>query len=1041
MKKSRLQKQFYAPVFFKRRLFLSLFLILPALHYAAASSSWGLHNAPDRPFQVSSSDKEITVSGRVVNEKGEPLPGVTIQDEASKAGTVTNAQGEFSIRAKDDGALNISYIGYEDQRVPVNGRSYITITLKLAASGLNEVVVVGYTKTRNNDRTGAITTIAAKDFSQVHYTSITEKLQGQVPGLSVSGNSGVPGTSVLVRLRGATSINAGNDPLYVVDGVFVNSDNLQNISMGGQVPNFLSDINPDDIESVTVLKDANATAVYGARGANGVILITTKRGALDSRTRINVNVEYGLSKSTNLWQLATGPEQGELVNAAWINDGNDYSLRPFRPVDSAISGYPAYGNPEDQPTYDRLGMVFRTAVSQKYNVSVTGGSSKTNFYLGGNYENDQATMRLQDFKRYSFRLNLDHSVFKNFKVGTSNTISYVPRREVRVGDGPAGLFQAALHTPTFSPLYNEDGSYYKVGVFDNIVAILKNSDTYSYSLRSINNVYATWTIVPGLSFKSSLSNDYTNYHEKAYYNTNLVYGQPAGQAQDAITTKETLIAEQLLNYNHTFREKNDLSVFLGNTVQYTTLENESLTGTGFPSDQFKRIASAAVQTASSSGSNSRLVSFFTGLNYSLNHKYSIDANVRADASSRFGADRRWGYFPSIGLGWNITNEPFFPQTDYINDLRLKASYGLTGNQNISDFASRGLWNGGQNYLDKAGIAPSQLANPDLKWETTRQFDIGLSGTLIKQRLNFAFDYYNKYTYDLLLAQPVPLLSGFSSVYSNVGEMSNKGVELLLNSTNVRTKDFSWQTTFTISHNRNIVEKLLTPITASYDMYRIQQGYPLYSIYAYNELGVDPQTGNVIDEDVNKDGKITSDDQKIVGNIWPKFEGAFKNTFSFKGIDVNLNFVYKDGNKVYNYTRYFLETGGRRGVSRAVQKSALNYWKKPGDVGVLPRPSSLSNPDGSFNYVGFSSRFLEDASYIRLRDVTIGYNFPERLISRLRLSNARIYLTGSNLFVLTKYSGPDPEANNSGDSGSTVQGLDFNTTPQPKTVVLGLNLTL
>ncbi|MES1250098.1 MAG: TonB-dependent receptor, partial [Chitinophaga rupis] len=337
-----------------------------------------------------------------------------------------------------------------------------------------------------------------------------------------------------------------------------------------------------------------------------------------------------------------------------------------------------------------------------------------------------------------------------------------------------------------------------------------------------------------------------------------------------------------------------------------------------------------------------------------------------------------------------------------------------------------------------------------KWETTRQFNIGLAGSLISRRLTFEFDYYDKYTNDLLLPAPVPNISGFTSIVSNVGAMSNKGVELSLHSINIQNKLFSWNTSFTISHNKNKVEKLLIPITdGSYGMYQIQQGHPLYSIYAFHELGVDPKTGNVIDEDVSgpngkPDGKITADDKKIVGDIWPKFEGAFKNTLTYKGFFLDVNVVYRSGNKVFNYTRYFLEAGGTRGVTRSIQKSSLNYWKKPGDVGVLPRPTSLINADGSANYNssnGFSSRFLENASYIRVRDITLGYDLPRNLAYKLKFTNIHLYATASNLFTITKYTGPDPEANNSGDSGSIVQGLDFNTTPQPKTIVVGINLTL
>ena len=983
------------------------------------------------------------INGTVKDEKGDGLPGVTIRVKGSDKGTLTDENGRFRIDAGSDDVLVFSYIGYLPKEQAVGGQASFDIALSPDEAQLSEVIVTGYTQTKRSAQTGAVSTLESKDFSQVSYNSVIEKLQGQVPGLQISSNSGVPGTSVLVRLRGATSIKAGNDPLYVVDGVFINNENLQGLSrgMGGQTPNPLSDLNPDDVESVTVLKDANATALYGSRGANGVILITTKRGARNSKTKVSINVEHGFAKATNLWQLVSGPEHAELVNLVHVNDGKTFATRPFRPTSEAISGFPAFGSPEEQGSYDRISDIFRTASLSKYTLSVSGGDSKTNFYLGGEYQNQQSTLKTQDFKRYSFRFNIDHSIRSNIKIGTSNTLSSVPRRLVRVGDGPAGLFQAALHTPTFYPFYNEDGSYAKPTVFDSHLAILENSDTHSVSLRSINNVYAIWNILPNLSFKSSWSNDYNNYHEKAYYNTNLVYGQPAGEANDVTTIKQSLIAEQLINYNLS-TAKSEFSVFVGNTIQKTTTERATLTGTGFPSNQFKRIASAAVQTASSTGSSYGLLSYFTGFNFSYDNRYTIDGNVRADASSRFGADHRWGYFPSVGLGWNISKEAFYPENSALTNLRFKASLGLTGNQDIDDFASRGLWAGGTNYGDQPGIAPSQLANPDLKWETTRQYNFGLSGSLFRQRLSFEANYYDKFTYDLLLDQPVAPNTGFASVVRNVGEISNKGVELLLTSINVSNDDLQWKSVLSFSKNINKVKKLLTPITASYDMYRVVEGKPLYSVYAYQETGLNSENGNMTYEDVNKDGKITVADQRIVGNIWPDFEGAFRNMVSFKGFDLNLNFYYKYGNSLYNYTAYFLETAGTRGVTRSIQKSSLNYWQKPGDTGVLPRPTNLTNPDGSLNYFRTgSSRYLEDASYIRLRDVTLSYNLPKRLVSAIKSSNARLYVTASNLWTLTKYSGPDPEVNVAADSSNgLVQGLDFGTPPQPVSVVLGVNLS-
>jgi len=984
--------------------------------------------------------QQATINGRILDERTkEAVLGANIRIKGETGGTSTDLNGNFSVKVKSlPATLLITSVDHKNQELDVYEAVPTTIYLSEDVNRLNSVVVVGYQQTKKNALASAISTISAEDVSNANYTTITEKLQGQVAGLLISNSSGVPGTSVLVRLRGATSIKAGNDPLYVIDGVFVNSESLQSHSLGGQVSNPLSDLNSDDIESVSVLKDASATSIYGSRGANGVILITTKRGSRDNKTKVNFQAEYGQSKTGELWKLTTGPEHAQIVNDAWINDGKSYATRPFRPKSEVITGYAAYGTPEEQATYDRLSDVFRTGQLQKYNLGISGGDAKTNFYLGGEYQKQQATLKLQDFERYSFRFNLDHSLSKNVRIGTSNSLSNVNRQVVQVGDGPSGFFQAALHTPTFYPVYNADGSYNKPVAFDNHQAILENSDDHAYSLRSVNNVYLKWDILQGLSFKSSWSNDYNSYHEKTYYNTNLIGGQPNGKALDNLNTKQTLIAEQLLNYNLSLDNQSDLSFFLGNSVQTTSTESESLTGTGFPSNQFKRITSAAVTTSSSSGSSYGLLSYFVGGNFSYKNRYSLDANIRADASSRFGKNNQWGYFPSLGAAWNISNESFFPKTNAISDLKLKGSLGYTGNQDIGDFASLGLWGGGSNYDGVAGISPRQLGNKDLKWETTRQWNIGLSGDLLKDRLSLEFDYYNKYTYDLLLDNPVASKSGYSSVTQNIGEISNKGIEASINSVNIKTKKIKWETNFVISHNANKVEKLNTPVSGSYKTFQVQQGYPLYSMWVYHYLGVNSETGDAIYEDLDDNQKVTVDDKKIVGNAWPKFEGSLKNTFSYKAFDLNINIFFKSGNKIYNYTSSFLESGGTRGVTRSILASSMNYWKKPGDVNVLPRPKSTANADGGFNYDQQSSRYVEDGSYIRLRDVSLGYNFAKKTIAPLHLSAARLYVTATNLLTLTKYSGPDPEVN---VGSGLVQGMDFGTPPQPISTSIGVNITL
>lgn len=987
-----------------------------------------------------------TLEGVVVDAATkEPLEGATLQLQGVTHSTKTDQQGRFKFVTgqKFPYTLVVTYVGYQTKEVVANG-SPITIELDRDDSALDEVEVVGYTKIKRSALTSAIQVVKGEDLSQAPYTSVIEKLQGQVPGLLITNDSGTPGTSVLVRLRGTNSVNGGNEPLYVVDDVIVNSDNLQGLNLGGQLVNPLSDISTNDIESITVLKDANATAIYGSRGANGVILIKTNRGS-SQKARVNFGVQTGTSHTRNLWELVTGEEHANIVNEAFINNGGLYENRPFRPVEEATAAFPAWGLPEEQQTYDRLGAIWRTPVLQRYNLSVSGGSASSNFYVGGEYLDQPSTVKAQEFSRYSFRVNLDYTVSKRLKIGTSNNISTTPRSLIRVGDGGTGLFQAALHTPTFFPIRDENGLYTTHFTFDNVYAMLENTDTKSNSIRSINNVYAELDITPALTFKSSWSSDYNTYRENQYFSTKLRSGQPAGEAVVNNTERITLSADQLLNYNLT-TASGDLAVFVGNSYQYTDKAGQTIEGSQFPSDQHRQITSAGVTEGITTASSNSLLSFFGGINFAYKDRYVIDGTFRSDGSSRIGKDHRWGHFPAVGFNWRVSNEPFFPESENFNELRFKASWGLTGNAAVEDFQSLGLWRGGSNYGDNPGIVPSQMANADLKWETTRQWNLGVTGVLFRQRLDFEINYYDKYTRDLLLSSfPVQDITGFSSITYNAGEISNKGVEFIVNSDNLNSKAWTWRTTYTISRNTNKVEKLLQPITAGYRQFRLEEGHPISSIWVHKQLGVDPQTGNVIYEDVDGDGQITQGDRQLLGSVWPDFEGALRNTLAYKGFDLNVNITYRWGNRLYNYTRYFLESGGVRGTERTMQKSQLNYWKKPGDTNVLPRLSSTTNPDGSRNYEpassnSYSSRFLEDASFLRLKDITIGYALPSKAVRSIGLANARATFTAANLITLTKYSGPDPEANSATDR-ALVQGMDFNSVPQPVSFLLGLNVTL
>jgi TonB-linked SusC/RagA family outer membrane protein len=520
-----------------------------------------------------------------------------------------------------------------------------------------------------------------------------------------------------------------------------------------------------------------------------------------------------------------------------------------------------------------------------------------------------------------------------------------------------------------------------------------------------------------------------------------------GSATESYTSNQLWTAEQLLSYMASYNEKHFISLFAGNTLQHNVFERSRLTGTNFPSIAFSSISSAAVTTGTNTGKiSSGLISWFGRVNYSYDDKYSVDVNFRADASSRFGKSNQWGYFPSFGASWRIGQEKFIKNNlPAVSELKLIASIGWTGNQDIADFAALGLWAGGNNYLDKAGTAPYQLANPNLKWETTRQINLGIESSFLNNRLNFKFNYYDKYTTDLLLNVPVPAKTGFSSTFGNIGAMSNKGFEIEIGSENIKTGKFNWNTSLNLFKNVNRIEKLPSSFTQyNRDWVRLEEGYPMYSFWLYKQLYVDPQTGNAVyDDSRTNDGKITTDDRQIVGDIWPEFTGGLYNSLRYKQFELSFLFNFSYGNEVFNMNRYFQEHAGNRGTQWSLQASMMRRWQNPGDRTDIPRITNVQNSDGSFNHNYESSRFLEDASYIRLRNISLSYHLPKNVISKVGLNQFRVYLNATNLLTFTKYSGADPEVNVAGDYNGgvgTVQGLDFSTPPHPRTVVFGFNVT-
>jgi TonB-linked SusC/RagA family outer membrane protein len=923
------------------------------------------------------------LKGRVTDAANkEPLPGAVVRIKGTTHAVSTDNKGRFMFETgqKFPYTLLISFVGYQPREIIVNG-SPVEIQLTENNNQLNDVVVVGYGTQTRKSLTGSVSTVSVEEVKDKPVATFEQQLQGKAAGLQISASTGIPGDGMFIRVRGTTSINASNDPLYVIDGVYVNSNSLQNITTQGQANNPLSDINPNDIESITVLKDADATAIYGARAANGVILITTKRGKLNSAPKVTLNTYFGAAWAPKLWDLTSGPQHAELVNEMYRNSEADaiaannttamttYRYVPFRALTDNPTASPApRGLPQDQQTYDRLNKVFRTGFLQNYDASISGGNDKTTYYIGAGLNKQQADLKTNDFRRGSFKINLDQKISDIFSVGTSNTLTQTYRTNARVGDGPqGGILQSALHTPTYLPEVNADGTPAKWAGFDNLDILLNNTNMHSTSNRLISNFYAEAKISPDLKFRSSWSIDYNNYNEFQYWNslTNLgIANHNLGTS--SISSNTVWTNEQTLAYNKTLN-KHNFGALIGNSLQGTVLGTTLAQGTNFPNDSFEQIASAASTTSSSTETKYRLSSFFARVNYNYGGKYYAEFNIRADGSSRFGANHQWGYFPSAGAAWRIKQEDFLKNVSVISDLKLRGSIGVTGNQhNINDFASRGLWGAGSNYQNNPGTIPVQLANPDLKWESTRQINIGLDLGLFNDRLTLGADIYDKYTSDLLLNLPLATSSGFTSILENAGEMSNKGFEISISSTNINHKGFRWTSNFNFSRNINKIEKLPIPVVAAYSAERMVEGLPMNSFFVYKQLYVDPQTGDAVYEDADHDGRITSSDLQNVGSALPKFTGGLTNTFLYKGFDLSVFFNFVYGNKVYNNNAYFLEGGGTRDANRAIDTRQLTRWQNPGDITDMPRLTALGT-----NYtLSPTSRNIENGSFLRLSNVNL-----------------------------------------------------------------------
>ena len=842
-----------------------LLKLLPLLFLLATSMAWA---------------QERSVSGKVTSqEDGTALPGVNVVVKGTTNGTVTDAEGNYRISVPSSGgSLVFSFIGLSTSEVEIGDRTTVDVSLSLDVQQLSEVVVTGYGTQDRKTLTSSITSVSAKDIAGVPMASPDQMLQGRAVGVQVSSASGTPGGGVSVRVRGSTSINASSDPLYVVDGIPIVSSNLSAVGLGGQLTNPIADLNPADIESMEILKDASATAIYGARAANGVVLITTKRGK-NQKPKIEVNTYTGVQSLWRKPSVVDGPTFERLINESRANNGQSQ----------------LYPNPDAALNTDWMGQIFQEAPMNNVDLSVSGGSDKVKYMTSFNYFKQDGINKPSVFDRKTGRINLDYSATDKLRIGTSILYSRNFRNRVRNDNNIFGAIGAAYFLPTNQPIFNPDGSYLKFSIFENPVAAVNEVDIGMVTNRVLANVYGEYEIAEGLLFRSTFSVDYNNVKEDRFDNSKLNTGSATnGDASSIVTIDDNWIWENVLSYQKKFGEHNFNSL-VGYSMQENYFERTQANGQQFPSDEFRRIASAAVQTSSSSATGWGITGIFARLNYDYKGKYLATVNVRRDASSRFGTANQAATFPSFALGWNVKKEGFMNNVSFISTLKPRLSWGITGNQNgIGDFQSFGLWGGGANYTDFPGTAPLQLANPNLKWETTAQTNIGLDVSFMNDRWKLTFDYYDKQTKDLLLAVPVPRSTGFNELVQNFGEMENKGFELGIGGVLVNKGDLFVDFSFNVAQNRNLIKKLAAPFNQfTRDVIRLEQGVPLSSFWLHDQIRVDPETGLSIYRTVNGEAAVNSTDfnagrdRFIVGNAQPDFFGGFNSNVRYKGFDFNM----------------------------------------------------------------------------------------------------------------------------------------------------------
>ncbi|GAB4029640.1 SusC/RagA family TonB-linked outer membrane protein [Spirosoma gilvum] len=956
------------------------------------------------------------------------LPGSTVSLKGTTTGTTTDAEGNYRIAIANqaNATLVFSSVGYLMKEVPVGNQSTINVELSVDNRQLDEVVVVGYGTVRKSDLTGSLAQVKGKEIDAFPATNVLQALSGRAPGVQVTQNTGAPGAGISVRIRGTNSIQGSNEPLYVVDG----------FPTSGSNPTI---VNNSDIESIEILKDASATAIYGSRGANGVVIITTKQGKAGKMT-VDYEGSYSIQSLRKKLDLMNAKEYATFYNEQATND----KVAPYFTQDQINS----FGD-----GYDWQNLVFQKAPMQTHNLTVSGGTEKTRFSVGGSIFNQDGIIKGSNYKRYSLRANISTDVSKKFNLTYGATLTKILTGRQNSGGGNRGgtLISAAISAPPTLTPYNTDGSYRVLATaYPFISNVLINPLNYLEQFsdnvdanRILANAALTFKPFDGLAIKISGGIENSDDRTDTYTTTKFINSQ--GSASVSSTRGMSLLSENTISYIKTIAQKHSISAVAGFTYQNFMNKSLSASGVGFLSDITETASLGSAATPGIPGTSysySTLLSYLGRVNYSFNNKYLLTASIRADGSSKYSEGNKWGYFPSGALAWRVSEEAFMKNITFMTDLKARASWGLTGSQAIDAYATQNNLAAGKTVFDDAlynTFAPGTQLPGNLKWETTEQLDFGIDAGFLNNRFQLTLDYYIKNTRDLLNTVQLPSGFGFTSTIRNVGQIQNKGLEISLSARAI-DKAFKWDLSGNIAFNRSKVVKLnggqdilggsvgVTLISDAANLLR--EGQPMSVFYGYVEDGYTDQ-GRVKYKDLNGDNVINQLDKTIIGNPNPDFIYGLNSVMSFKGFTLTAFIQGTQGNNLVNVSSInnTLDYGFGLNMPREVY---LNHWTPTNTNAKYPVISRAN----SYNY---SNRFVEDGSYLRLRTIQLAYNLPLQALKVNWMRSAQIYASGQNLLTLTKYSWWDPEVNSQGSANSIGQGIDHYSYPTSKAVTFGIRV--